>query len=1183
MRKLFSIVLLLACLSAGFSQRALAVKAYPYPMQVTQPDGTVITIRKHGDEFLNWTTSGGRLVKQGPDGFYYLAQFSSRGVVQATATRVRPAATPQGISTITPPAAAYERSRARKEDFARTFSGRSHLSRLNTAAPATRGALRSISSGNKKFLTILVQFSDKTFNSASPQSDFFNLLNLDGYAVNGATGSAWNYFRENSSGTFDPQFDVVGPVTLSHDMAYYGENVTDEESGDEDDIRPREMVVEAVDLANLLGVDFLQYDNDGDGTIDNIFVYYAGYNEAEGGPDDSIWPHAWSIYNYRTVDGVKTGSYACSSELRGSSGSTMAGIGTFCHEFGHVIGLPDFYDTDYEANGEALGLGSFSLMSSGNYNNNGRTPPYITSIERDLLGWFDNEPGVIDQQGNYSLGPVSGNVCYVSETTNEGETFLYEYRKQTGWDAYIPSGLLIYHIDRSDNLVGGKTAAARWNDWDGINAYASHQCCDLVEAVYPESAVQDYAQVPFPGSANNISFTAASSPAAVDHAGNRTGTDLTNIVNTGDMATFTVSNSNELVINGMVADPQGNPVAGATVTLSYQAPDGISPANAPDWKTAGGSSIKASPKRMLEQISQVITNVQGAYTFTTQIAPGQYNVTVNKQDYHPAEKETSGINPGTVQLNFTLYPIVQITGDVLRKHNDWEGRSAGFGQPGGTIYGAVGFSAEELVQCQGKRIKTVSFQLSGTTAAEVGVFVIMGSEVVLNRKVSYPVFGTMMTVDVSAHELIIPGGKLVKIGCYVKDSNSGFPIAIDEGPMLPMGGYAADAITALNEPWSLDYNILVSATVEEPPILETTLSGTVTDEQGVPVAGVSMLLFYDSTAETGPANAPGLFRESGPFRSSPLRTGTLITTVVTDQQGYYSFTTESRKTGSFIIEASKTGFYLAARQIPANHSGTVIAHFTMIPVVNAGNGVLKKHGLWTTNIGSGTPGGAIYGAVGFSAQEMAPYAGYVVNTISCLVNGSSAAEVGVFAYIDQQCVLTQAVGNPSFGTLMNVDVSSQELVIPAGKPVYFGYYVKGTDSAYPLTADDGPMVPMGGYVRFTMGAYSTDWKEQFDLDHNIMVAATVGPRDNQLFSSGYFMIKHPGKAYKAGDTFRFELNDSPLVEGVTRPSAVQWYFDGKAYNATDVITLTSGSHTIMVVLTFADYSQTIVKEILISE
>jgi len=367
MKKLLVIMLLFAGMLFGFSQRAYAVKAYPYPIQVIQPDGSVITIQKHGDEFLNWTTSSGRLVKQGIDGFYYLANFSSQGTVETTKTRVRQAVAPQGISTITPPAAAYERARERWAEFARMFSGRSHLSRLNAAAPASKSSFQTISSGNTKFLTILVQFSDLTFSSANPQNDFFNLLNLDGYAVNGATGSAWNYFHENSSGIFDPQFDVVGPITLSHNMAYYGAN-------DEDghDARRKEMVAEAVDMADQQGVDFSQYDNDGDGYIDNIFIFFAGYNEAEGGPDGSIWPHKGSIYNSRTVDGVKTWSYACASELKGNTGSTMAGIGTFCHEFGHVIGLPDFYDTDYEENGQARGLKIFSLMDQGAYNNGGK-------------------------------------------------------------------------------------------------------------------------------------------------------------------------------------------------------------------------------------------------------------------------------------------------------------------------------------------------------------------------------------------------------------------------------------------------------------------------------------------------------------------------------------------------------------------------------------------------------------------------------------------------------------------------------------------------------------------------------------------------------------------------------------------------------------------------------------------
>ncbi|NLA15654.1 MAG: M6 family metalloprotease domain-containing protein [Bacteroidales bacterium] len=795
MKKFLAIVMLFSGLLFGFSQRAYAVKAYPYPIQVRQPDGSVITIRKHGDEFLNWTTSSGRLVKQGTDGFYYLATFSSQGIVQATTTRVQSVFAPQGISTVTPPPVAFERAMARRKDFAKTFSGRTPASRLNVTASAVPVSSGAISSGRKNFLVILVQFSDLSFTIANPQSEFFNLLNQDGYAVNGATGSAWNYFHENSSNTFDPQFDVVGPVTLSRPVSYYGANDEEENSIYE---LAREMVVEAVDLADQLGVDFSQYDNDGDGYIDNIFVFFAGHNEAEGGPDDTIWPHASSIYNQKTVDGVKTGRYACTSELRGSSGSTIAGVGTFCHEFGHVLGLPDFYDTDYEENGLARGLGSFSLMSYGNYNNYGRTPPYLTSIERDMLGWLDldNEAEVIEQEGDYSLGPVSENACYVSKTTNAGEFFLYEYRKNAGWDAFVPSGLLIYHIDKSDNLVGGKTAAARWNDWDGINAYASHQCCDLIEAVYPESAVQHEDQVPFPGSTNNTSFTDTSTPAAIDFAGYPTGIYLTNIADNGNQASFTISKNNILLITGCVSDSEGSPIAGAVVTLSFEEP--------------------SATRTSREERTSVTTGVEGTYVFETSCRVGTYYLEVIKEGFYSAYDQVDASHSGTFIANFTLIPIGEGT---LKKHGTWEGYCIGYGSPGGTIYGAVGFSAQELASYEGSSIASMSILVAGTTATEVGVFITVGNETVFSNALTNPSFRTLMQVDLSPYGLIIPGGKDMKFGYYVIDSDNGYPLATDNGPMAPMGGYVGTDIASLTGTWkelyNIDVNIQISAVVEK--------------------------------------------------------------------------------------------------------------------------------------------------------------------------------------------------------------------------------------------------------------------------------------------------------------------------------------------------------------------------------
>ncbi len=903
MKKIYLINILLLSFLTGFSHSAYAVKAYPGPIQITHPDGSVITILKHGDEFLNWTTCGSRLVKQGPDGFYYLAEFSALGAVQATVTRVQPGLSLQGPSTVTPPAVARERAQRLRQDFARIFGARSDVSRLAPGiTPAVKSPSGSIANGQKKFLVILTAFSDLAFNSASARDDFFNLLNQDGYAENGGTGSVWNYYYENSSGAFDPQFDVFGPVKLSRSFSYYGAN---DDEGDNMEERAREMVIEAIRIADQsFGVDFSQYDNDGDGIIDNVFVYFAGHNEAEGGGDNTIWPHAWKTQNESiTVDGVTTSSYACTSELRAAAETSMCGIGTCCHEFGHVLGLPDFYDTDGDENGAARGLGAFSLMSGGNYNNLGRTPPYLNVIERTLMSWRPDSFEELAEEVQYELGPVAGNQAYAILTGNDGEFFLYEYRQKAGCDATLPnSGLLIYHVDMSENMVGGKIAIDRWRSWDGINSYASHQCFDLVEAVYPESAISNYNQIPFPGTKNNTSFTDTSSPAAVDFTGNPTGVYLVNIADNGDRASFTVTKSTALTITGTVRDPDGNPVSGAEVSLTFEEP---------------------SP-----------------------------------------------------------------TGDVRQ--------------------------------------------------------------------------------------------------------------------------------TAI--------------------------------------------------------------ATSGPLFTSARMTSTEETaTVTTGEDGQYVFETGSRE-GTYYLEATKYGFNPAYDQVDASRSGTVTVDLTLTPLPE--EGALMKHGPWEGYaIGFGSPDGTIFGAVGFSSHELAPYEGHTIATMSFLVAGTTAAEVGVFITASNKTIFSGVLSNPSFNVMMQVDLSSFGIIIPGGADVKFGYYVIDSDSGYPLAADNGPMAPMGGYAGNSIASLTETWKDMYDLDVNIQISATVSGPDNQLFSLGYYMIPYTGRTYRAGDTFTLLLNDDPSVEGVERPVAVAWFFDDQPYNTGDVITLTQGNHTVKAVLTFEDHSQTIVQEI----
>lgn len=529
MRKNIISAILIIGLLLSFSFQGKAVRAYPYPIKTIQPDGSVLTIQIHGDEFLNWTTCGNSLVSKGEDGFYYLASFDHNGYIIKSGVRASAGNIVQSsVSTITPPAAAISRA----------IEMKSKMRRVSLSGAASQKAADPISIGKKPFLVILIEFSDLEFTLDSPSQAFLNLLNQDGYSANGGTGSVKDYYMDNSLDQFEPDFEIVEPIKVSKSYSYYGANNHDE--------RYVELIVEACRLIDARGFDFSKYDNDGDGVIDNVFFYYAGHNEAEGGGDNTIWPHSWNVSYFQNTyfDGRKLATYACSSEYNGSYGTSMCGIGTFCHEFGHVLGLPDFYDTDYETNGQASGLYNYSLMCYGSYNNNGRTPPYLNAEERKLLGWMGS-PDELVASGSYSLEGISGNKAYYFETPTEGEYYLLETRKNIGWDKGLSGfGMIVYHVDKSGTKVHGYTAASRWSNWDGINAYSDHECFDLVPAYSPESNLPSYSYIPFPGKGGKTEFTASTSPASKSWANVKTGFNISNIAFNGETVTFSLINDN---------------------------------------------------------------------------------------------------------------------------------------------------------------------------------------------------------------------------------------------------------------------------------------------------------------------------------------------------------------------------------------------------------------------------------------------------------------------------------------------------------------------------------------------------------------------------------------------------------------------------------------------------------------
>ena len=297
--------------------------------------------------------------------------------------------------------------------------------------------------GKKRGLIILVNFSDVSFERTHTNALFERIANERGYSEGKFYGSMYDYFYAQSMGQFELEFDVVGPVTVSNTQSYYGRN-----NSQGDDMRAGAMAREACQIADSY-VNYADYDWDGDGEVDQVYFVYAGKGEADGGADDTIWPHAWDLRSATgsslQLDGVRINTYACGGELNGQTGD-INGIGTMCHEFSHCLGYPDFYDTDYSG---GQGMSYWDLMDSGSYNGDGYCPAGYTSYERWVAGWL--EPIVLTDsmtiEGMQALQD-GGNAYIMYNDGHPDEYFLLENRQHIGWDQGIPGhGLLILHVD----------------------------------------------------------------------------------------------------------------------------------------------------------------------------------------------------------------------------------------------------------------------------------------------------------------------------------------------------------------------------------------------------------------------------------------------------------------------------------------------------------------------------------------------------------------------------------------------------------------------------------------------------------------------------------------------------------------------------------------------------------------
>jgi len=380
--------------------------------------------------------------------------------------------------------------------YAQTFAQRGRIENVTDYAALTKasksrpnkiGTLESAvlqCTGSPKIPVILVQFSDTVFRNAETPSvvrqrydDYFNLK--EGNA-SPSMGSVYQYFKEQSYGSFTPEFDVIGPVTLSKSYAYYGKN-----DGSVKDVNIREFFKEACGLVvSKENKDWKTFDNNNDGKVDMVFFIYAGEGENNVRLENPnlIWPKEST--SPLTVDDVIFGAYGCTNELYQGY---IDGIGTAVHELSHGLGLPDLYDTNYSTNGDGQGLDAWSVMDGGNYQIGGRCPIGYSAYERDFMGWRSVQTVDGSKAEVLTINPLETNgVAYkVANPANVNEYFILENRQHYGYDTYLgmpvlsaynnlgaPHGLLITHVDYNQSS---------WKN-NIVNTYASHQRMSIVPA-----------------------------------------------------------------------------------------------------------------------------------------------------------------------------------------------------------------------------------------------------------------------------------------------------------------------------------------------------------------------------------------------------------------------------------------------------------------------------------------------------------------------------------------------------------------------------------------------------------------------------------------------------------------------------------------------------------------------------
>lgn len=530
--KKITLLILMLCLTIT----TMAIPARRAAKTVKQSDGTELVVYLTGDEsFHYYRTGDGIPLQREENGDFCYAFPNDEGCLVSTRIIAHNVADRL-------PAEASKVAAIRNNGLGVKMSKIAATRAQRYDAPRRARTINPF--GDIYIPVILVQFSDSEFTyEQSDVNDLFNTENYRGPAnpfIATTPGSLRDYYIAQSDGKFTPNFVVSSIVTLDKPMSYYGGNNLKGE-----DENPQQMIIDA--CLKLDGeLDFSIFDNDGDGEVEFLYCLYAGYSEASGGAEETIWPHQWYLSSQEgaiTVDGVKIDCYACSSELSLSEdyeeyyGVNLTGIGSCCHEFSHCLGLPDFYDTKNTP--AAFGMDYWDLMDYGCYNAEGYAPVGYSAYERDFMGW--RELPVLDTKGDYTLEALTagGHGYKIMNENNYNEYYILENRQQEGWDRYIfNTGLLITHVDYESSA---------WL-YNTVNVNKNHQRYTIIPAdgktttYYDAETTSEYRDGLkgdiWPGITNNTELTDESTPAATVFKGGYMSKPITNIKNENGIVSF---------------------------------------------------------------------------------------------------------------------------------------------------------------------------------------------------------------------------------------------------------------------------------------------------------------------------------------------------------------------------------------------------------------------------------------------------------------------------------------------------------------------------------------------------------------------------------------------------------------------------------------------------------------------